>query len=351
MSKGIEDLIDKKIKKAGKKEKTIDLFNTNDEANANNKEKNNNNEDEDDDFVMNAHVIDAKDAAANKKNTQVDLENQRWEESEAVIVHQEEKKQKVKGASWGDSVKHNKTEAVVVDEYFPSLGDDAKPRPKPKNRNGLTKGGDAEEDSKPKFTSSKGGNNLAKFMQPDDYVAPQKIQPTYDPTLNDEHIPEATEAKKFSGKVKVGYEISEAEKQRLKYMQEMENRAKEMESKTNTNDQNASDHVEARKFVNSKGAKNNGLFMTSEQQEKKAHVEENKQEETEPKEEKKRLFTNSKGTKNKNNGLMMQQNGTPSKQKDCEDLNNLKTEKIKSKVANNEITVIAKGNVKLSTWD
>lgn len=33
MSKGIEDLINKKIKKAGKKEeKTIDLFNTNEEV-------------------------------------------------------------------------------------------------------------------------------------------------------------------------------------------------------------------------------------------------------------------------------------------------------------------------------
>lgn len=74
---------------------------------------------------MNAHVIDAKEMANNKKTT-VDLEKQRWEESEDVIVYEDEQPEILKGAKWGDTVREGKQTVIVVDEYFPSLGDEGK---------------------------------------------------------------------------------------------------------------------------------------------------------------------------------------------------------------------------------
>lgn len=71
-----------------------------------------------------------------------------------------------------------------------------------------------------------------KFMVNDDTPQLTTIAPRYDPTLEDAEIdqPDVNEPKKLTGKVKLGYEISEAEQQRMKFMEEMQTRAMENES-------------------------------------------------------------------------------------------------------------------------
>jgi len=117
MNKGVDDIVERRIKKANKKKETIDLFNTNSNATQHQTVKNQYNEDEDDDFVINTQVIDARELANNQSKA-IDLNNNKWEEREDVVQFTDNEPIKKK-IGWGDNIKKT-AEPVIVDEYFPS---------------------------------------------------------------------------------------------------------------------------------------------------------------------------------------------------------------------------------------
>lgn len=244
MSKGVEDLIEKKMKKANKTKKNVDLFNPNSDDKKNEKDKNQYNEDEDEDFVINTAVIDTKEMAQNQHQA-IDLENNGWEENDRVIDYsnQIENEKPKKKMAWGDNIKTTTKAAVMVDEYFPDLGDpNAKPRPKPKKPTNAFMAEEKEiEGGVLRFTNSK-INNLNKFMQQ------EPTGPVYNENLGDD-AEQIEDVIKFKGKVRLGYEETDAEKQRKKYIDELNSRAPvEIETKVN--------EAEKPKFFNSKGNKN-----------------------------------------------------------------------------------------------
>ena len=259
MSKGVEDLIEKKMKKANKTKKNVDLFNPNSDDKKNEKEKNQLIEDEDEDFIINTAVIDTKEMAQNQQQA-IDLEKNIWEENDRVIDYSQqiENEKPKKKMAWGDNIKTTSKAAVIVDEYFPDLGDpNAKSRPKPKKQaNNLLMTDDQPEGGVVKFTNSKGGS-LNKFMQS------EPTGPVYNENLGDD-AEQKDAVIQLKGKIRLGYEESDAEKQRRKYIEELNSRAP-VDSDTK---QEGPSESEKPRFFNSKAKGNLGLFMKDDNDEK-----------------------------------------------------------------------------------
>jgi len=229
---------------------------------------------------------------SNRNDKNMNVNDNVWEENAKVFEYEEtkpkveEKKQKI---GWGDNIAATKTVAVNIkaeDFYFPGLDDkDAKknaPKQKPvstvknaslfaeSNNQGLGSNWDKPiisakankfdaDDAPIRFTNSKGNSEkLNKFMT--------KEGPVYDEALG-ENVEEknavqneniTTAPLKFSGKIKIGTEVSEADKQRERFLKECQERAK--------NDDIEKERVKETRFTNSKGGfKNNGLMMTGDQ--------------------------------------------------------------------------------------
>jgi len=127
-----------------------------------------------------------------------------------------------------------------------------------------------------------------------------KEGPTYDDTLGDnvereEDLDPQSKPLAFSGKIKIGTEMTDADKQREKYLKEVQERAefteqqKEQQKEERQNNLSLGSGIgstdDRPRFINSKagGFKNNGLMMTGDSN----GYTNNSQEE-------KRTFTNSK---------------------------------------------------------
>jgi len=192
--------------------------------------------------------------------------------------------------------------------YFPDLNDKNAEQKKPKKekssslknpelfgtaQSNSTGGGNWTNPSKDKFsenqnairfTNAKGNTEkLNKFMV--------KEGPTYNPNLGDDGEakedldPTEKNALKFSGKIKIGVEETEADRQREKMLKEVHERAKDLEiEKARQKEESQNQTFDKPRFINSKntGLRNNGLMMSGDSN---GHV--NQQEE-------KRTFTNTK---------------------------------------------------------
>jgi len=223
----------------------------------------------------------------NRNDKNMNINDNVWEENAKVFEYEEAKpkvEEKKKRIGWGDNIVTSKTTAVNIkaeDFYFPGLDDkDAKknaPKPKPvsniknsalfgdNNNQGsnwdkpLTIPAKANkfdaEDAPIRFTNSKGNSEkLNKFMA--------KEGPVYDEALG-ENVEEKTAVQneevamapiKFQGKIKIGSEVSEADRQRERFLKECQERAK--------NEDMEKERVKESRFTNSKGGfKNNGLMM------------------------------------------------------------------------------------------
>jgi len=152
----------------------------------------------------------------------------------------------------------------------------------------------AEGEDVIRFTNSKGNTEkLNKFMQ--------SSGPVYDPTLGMEeetvkNVNDSEEPFKFKGKIKIGSEVTDADLQREKFLQECRERADQealdrerlKEEKQNVGLGFAENKPS--RFTNSKGGlKNNGLFKANEGQNGELLDKEEK-----------RTFTNSKKVKKEN---------------------------------------------------
>lgn len=152
----------------------------------------------------------------------------------------------------------------------------------------------AEGEDVIRFTNSKGNTEkLNKFMQ--------SSGPVYDPTLGMEEetakdVNQQEEPFKFKGKIKIGSEVTDADLQREKFLQECKERAEQdaldKERLINLKEEMQNGGFAENKpsrFTNSKGGlKNNGLFKANEGQNGELDKEE------------KRTFTNSKKVKKEN---------------------------------------------------
>merc|ERR1712019_1606 len=247
----IDDQIKKRAEKNKKnKKKEVNIF-------GDNHEKNENNDEEESDFIIQGKIVDAN--VNNNNNMNTNVNDQTWKEDTNVVQYNvdedakpKEEKKKV-SVGWGDNIKSTTITSKRVeagDLYFPDLNDKnaEKNAPKKEKNSSLknpdlfgtgqsnnTGGGNwtnpksdkfRENDNAIRFTNAKGNTEkLNKFMV--------KEGPTYDDTLGDNV--EAKEdldpqskagALKFSGKIKIGTEMTEADKQRERYLKEVQERAK-----------------------------------------------------------------------------------------------------------------------------
>merc|ERR1712050_511246 len=139
---------------------------------------------------------------------------------------------------------------------------------KEKDNGGL--GGNSNMDNGIKFLNSKGGGSLQRFME-------RGPGPQYVEGLGEE---EEEKVVAFKGKLKLGYEESEAELRRKAYLEEIQNQPPVYIAPRIPEE-------EKPRFTNSKGTKNVGLFMQEKPQPST----------NEPENPEKRTFTNSKKLK------------------------------------------------------
>jgi len=307
----IDDQIKRRAEKAKKNNKTnVNIFGDNQEKNENNNENALQNDEEDTDYVVQGKVIDTN--VNNNNNNNTNLNNETWKDDANLPQYnpdeQPEKKVEKKKIGWGDNIKSSNITSHKVNAeqmYFPDLNDKnaEKNAPKKEKNSSLknpelfgtgqssTGGGNwsnpksdkfRENDNAIRFTNAKGNTEkLNKFMV--------KEGPTYDDTLGDnveakeDLDPQSKAPLKFSGKIKIGVEMTEADKQRERYLKEVQERAEITEQeKAQEREERKNNTFDKPRFTNSKtgGFRNNGLMM----QDSNGHTEH----------EEKRVFTNSK---------------------------------------------------------
>merc|ERR1712019_333400 len=287
----------------------------NQEKNENNNENAVQSDEEESDFIIQGKIVDAN--VNNNNNMNTNVNDQTWKEDTNVVQYNvdedakpKEEKKKV-SVGWGDNIKSTTITSKRVeagDLYFPDLNDKnaEKNAPKKEKNSSLknpdlfgtgqsnnTGGGNwtnpksdkyQENNNAIRFTNAKGNTEkLNKFMV--------KEGPTYDDTLGDNVEKQAdldgsnAAPVKFSGKIKIGFEMTEADKQREQYLKEVQERAvvTEQEREREKEERKLNNTFDKPRFTNSKagGMRNNGLMM---QGDSNGHVEQ----------EEKRTFTNSK---------------------------------------------------------
>jgi hypothetical protein len=285
----MDDKIAKRMKKNNKKKGAeVNLFGDNQMANNNEASNKMHQEDEDEEYIVESNVTETN-VAALRNDKNVGINDNIWEEGKAVEFKEkvpEEPVNKKKVAAWGDSVVKTDVATPInaEDLYFPGLDDPnaKKHAPKPKKQAnglknpGLFAGTSLENtagstwapmekntnkfeatDGAIRFTNSKGGTeNLNKFQT--------RSGPVYDATLGDDSTNESeATVVGFKGKVKIGSEVTEADIQREKYLQEVTERAAQEEHDRALKGQMKEEQSQrGALFTNSKGTKNNGLFMS-----------------------------------------------------------------------------------------
>jgi len=271
--------------------KEVNIFGNTEEKNADDNNNQVQNDEEDTDFIIDGKIVDAN--VNNNNNNNTNVNDQTWkEETNAVQYNTEvvvEEKKPKKAMAWGDNIKTTAVSTAKINSenmYFPDLNDKnaEKNAPKEKKNAGIknaglfgdndttgnTWGGSGkndrfkEQESGIRFTNSKGNTEkLNKFMV--------KEGPTYDEDLGDDVEqkqdlePTAnTAAIKFSGKIKMDTQMTEADIQREKYLKEVQERAQnvELQKAQEKEEREANMTSEKPRFTNSKGGmRNNGLMM------------------------------------------------------------------------------------------
>lgn len=308
----IDDQIKKRAGKKGNKKKEVNIFGNTQEKNENDNENTLPNDEEESDFIIQGKIVDAN--VNNNNNMNTNVNDQTWKEDTNVVQYntEEEKpkdeKKKKTAIGWGDNIKSSAVTTTKVSTenfYFPDLNDKnaEKNAPKKDKQSSIknpelfgTGSGNGnwtnpssksdkfrENENAIRFTNAKGNTEkLNKFMQ--------KEGPTYDDTLGDnveakeDLDPTSKSSIKFSGKIKIGTEMTEADKQREKYLKEVQERAEIQEiQKAQEKEERQNSTADKPRFINSKnaGLRNNGLQMMGDSN---GNVEQ----------EEKRTFTNTK---------------------------------------------------------
>lgn len=278
-------------------------------------------EEDDSDFIMEGRVVN-QDITNPTDNKKVKINDAGWEEKEG-IVYVETEETKPKGPTWGDALVVTRRAEIPEDEnYFPGLDDEVKEKKPAKKNNtsslsrnqglfgnsgnwgprdatvscltGGSLGGDrfSESSGAMRFTSKKDGV-ANKFMQP---AGGQGAM--YDENLGEDvakistMVDEGVAPLKFSGKVKIGSDQTEADIQREKYLAECRARA---EDESEREQQVKEMRDAAPKFTSKAGGRNAGLFMSNDGEENVNQNQfQNQNQNAAPQEDGKRMFTNSK---------------------------------------------------------